>query len=468
MANLTMYLVRPNGRRFALAVTLLSAGACNDLTVPNLNGGAIEQVQRNASRVDMQTAVLGILASSRVFVDWYVRISGHIAREGYALDAVNPEFVTPLLRGTLDPSRFYVSFLYDSRYATIRLANEVLHGLDQTAAFTDQEKEVIRGFAKLMQASEFIKLISAFDASGLPIDVDRPPSGEELPPIATKDQVYARIVQLLNEATTHLGAGGSSVPFTLPAGFAAFNSPAGLARLAQALKARAEVYRGGNAAALTALAASFLDPNAPLTLGAYYDFSTGSGDLANTLFDPNRERGHGHEKSVEEAQRQADGSPDLRLQRKVALSDLRTILGIDVRYRFTVYNSPNDPVPIIRNEELILLRAEANLALGNLDLARGDINLIRQTSGGLDPISSAAWAGMTVAQRLDELLYNKRYSLMWEGAHRWVDMRRYGRLASLPRAGPDHIVWPYFPLSSDECIPRNPAPPGCQVPPPVQ
>jgi hypothetical protein len=241
-----------------------------------------------------------------------------------------------------------------------------------------------------------------------------------------------------------------------------------LAQVAQALKARAEVYRGGNIAALTALTASFLDANAPLTLGAYYDFSTGSGDLSNTLFDPNRERSHGHEKSVEEAQLRSDGSPDLRLQRKVAASDLRTILGIDVRYGFTIYNTPNDPVPIIRNEELILLRAEANLALGNLDPALADINLIRQTSGGLNPISAGTWAGMTADQRIDELLYNKRYSLMWEGSHRWVDARRYGRLASLPRAGPDHIVWPYFPLSSDECIPRSPQPAGCQVPTPVQ
>jgi hypothetical protein len=369
-----------------------------------------------------------------------------------------------LLRATLDPSRFYVTFLYNPRYSTIRLATEVLNGLNQTSAFTDQEKEVIRGFAKLMQASELLNVISVFDASGAPIDVDRPASGSELAPIASKAEVYTRIAALLDETTNHFQAGGSSVPFTLPAGFASFNSPAGLARVAQALKARAEVYRSGWSAALTALTSSFVDGGAPLTLGAYYDFSTGSGDLANSLFDPNRERSHGHETAVTDAQLRSDGSADLRLLRKVAPSDLRTILGIDVRHKLTVYNSPNDPVPIVRNEELILLRAEANLALDNLSQALADINLVRQIAGGLEPISLGTWTSMTATQRLDELLYNKRYSLMWEGAHRWVDMRRYGRLASLPRAGADHIVWPYFPLPSDECIPRNPQPPGCLVP----
>jgi hypothetical protein len=460
----TQVILRRTG--FTLVLVLGAAG-CQDLTVPNLNGGAIEQVQNNASRVDLQTAIVGIIASARGSMDWYVKIAGHVGREAFALDAVNPEFVTPLLRGTLDPSRFYVGLLYNPRYSAIRLANEVLNGLNQTSAFSDQEKEVIRGFAKMMQASEFLKLIGVFDASGLPIDVNRPPSGE-LAPVATKAEVYDRIVTLLNEATTHFQAGGSSVPFVLPSGFASVNSPAGLAKLAQALKARAEVYRSGWSPALAALAASFVDASAPLSLGAYYNFSTGSGDLANTLFDPNRVASHGHDKAVEEAQIRADGSRDLRLQRKLSLSDFRTILGINVRYRLTVFNSPSDPIAIIRNEELILLRAEANLGLGNLPQALTDINFIRETSGGLEPIPLATWQGMTANQRLDELLYNKRYSLMWEGAHRWVDMRHYGRLAQLPRAGADHIVWPYFPLPSNECIPRSPRPAGCAVPTPVQ
>ena len=33
---------------------------------------------------------------------------------------------------------------------------------------------------------------------------------------------------------------------------------------------------------------------------------------------------------------------------------------------------------------------------------------------------------------LDELLYNKRYSLLWEGGYRWFDARKYGILDKLP------------------------------------
>ena len=79
-----------------------------------------------------------------------------------------------------------------------------------------------------------------------------------------------------------------------------------------------------------------------------------------------------------------------------------------------ITTSSTDRLAIIRNEELILLRAEANIGLGNLAAA------------GLGPVV------LTASNALTQLLYEKRYSLFMEG-HRWVDMRRYGRLSQLPR-----------------------------------
>jgi hypothetical protein len=75
-----------------------------------------------------------------------------------------------------------------------------------------------------------------------------------------------------------------------------------------------------------------------------------------------------------------------------------------------MYDSPSAPVAIIRNEELILLRAEANIALGNLSEAVADLDSIRTSSGGLPPYSGP----VTAEGRPDELLYNRRYSLLWE------------------------------------------------------
>ena len=106
-----------------------------------------------------------------------------------------------------------------------------------------------------------------------------------------------------------------------------------------------------------------------------------------------------------------------------------------------------DKIPIIRNEELILIYAEAKTQLGgaaNLTDAVTAINKIR-TAASLPVYSGAA----TQAALIDEMLKQRRYSLYGEG-HRWIDMRRYNRLNTLPldRAGDD--VWVQFPRPANE------------------
>jgi hypothetical protein len=114
-------------------------------------------------------------------------------------------------------------------------------------------------------------------------------------------------------------------------------------------------------------------------------------------------------------------------------------------------------VPIIRNEELILLRAEANNALNNRAAAIQDLDFIRVNSGGLAPLGAAYAADL-----VDEILYNRRYSLFDEYGHRWVDLRRYGRLATLEKALPSHRIFPVVPIPVDECNQRLAQPPkGC-------
>ena len=75
-----------------------------------------------------------------------------------------------------------------------------------------------------------------------------------------------------------------------------------------------------------------------------------------------------------------------------------------------VYTSSTAPIPIIRNEELILIYAEANIQLNNFDDAIKALNIIR-TKHGLANYSGA----QTQAALIDEMLYERRYSLYFEG-----------------------------------------------------
>ncbi len=83
------------------------------------------------------------------------------------------------------------------------------------------------------------------------------------------------------------------------------------------------------------------------------------------------------------------------------------------------------PIPIIKNEELILLRAEANIGLG--EPGRGAARHQSRAAAGRAICRRSATLG-TPDAAITELLYNRLYSLMFEGGHRWIDARRYGRL----------------------------------------
>ena len=163
--------------------------------------------------------------------------------------------------------------------------------------------------------------------------------------------------------------------------------------------------------------------------------------------------------------REPTAGPEGALAKAVPIPP-KTQIGIPVYAKPTVFSTAASYIPMTRNEELILLRAEANLGLGNTSAAIGDINFIRVSAGGLPPISDPYVPAVGQAPTLlDELLYEKRYSLFWEG-HRWIDLRRYGKLGTLPKTFPNHIIRPYFVLPDDECVIRN-RPSVCTPPPPL-
>ncbi len=452
----------------ALTVLLgvLTVASCDSFEVRDLNNPGLDDLQNNPTPGGVNSAASGLLIGARGNIrgfgsqNGYVSMMGILGRESYNFDPADPRFVTEMLIGPLDGgSPAFGGNLWGQHYANIRNANIVLNAVDAVVGMSDAEKEGVRGFAKTIQALDLLHVINTRDTFGAPIDVDTDPTADPAP-LASKAEVFARIQQLLDEGRGHLQSAGGSFSFGLSSGFAGFDTPASFLTFNRALKARVEIYLGNFAQALTELGASFLDTGMPLDLGVYHVFSTASGDRTNGLFDPNARAIHAHRSLEADAQLQLSGMPDLRFQAKVQklAGGPVTVQGITTDVQFTVYSSEVAPVPIIRNEELILLRAEANVGLNNPAPAVTDIDFIRTTVGGLEPYAGA----VDQASLLDELLYNKRYSLLFEGGHRWIDMRRYGKLGELPRDLPTHRVFDKYPFPIFECDARVPAPAqGC-------
>ena len=176
--------------------------------------------------------------------------------------------------------------------------------------------------------------------------------------------------------------------------------------------------------------------------GAYETFSTSSGDLLNPAFFPQNQNGEvrlAHPTYVPELQ-PGDDRINKATKRELAASNS----GLSSDRDIWVYTSSTSPIPIIRNEELILIYAEAKIQTNALTDAVDALNVIRN-GHGLADYSGA----MTQPALIDEMLYERRYSLFYEG-HRWIDMRRYNRLDQLPIDRPEDDVWLEFPLPLTE------------------
>ena len=195
---------------------------------------------------------------------------------------------------------------------------------------------------------------------------------------------------------------------------------------------------------------SFVDTTASLTLGVYHSFSDLPGDEPNDLFDPGTAPDIvAHPALKTDAQLQPGGALDARYLAKTRDIASQTQLGFTTDIAFTLYPQLSSPIPIIRNEELILIRSEANFRAGNQADAFTDLNTIRVNSGGL------AAAVLDANNYEDELLYNRRYSLMFEGGHRWIDTRRLGRITDLPLDTPGSRRNEAFPIPEAECLARS-------------
>jgi hypothetical protein len=448
------------------AVLAAACLACGDLDVPDLNNPSLEVLLEHPTRTTVLAAATGLLISHRVDVaapNGYIAMLGILGREAYNFDAADPRFIEEMLVSEqLDPSspRFGGNF-WIAPYASIRNANVLLAALeklpvDPVLGLTAEEKESVRGFAKTIQALDFLVIINTRDTLAGPIDVGGPI--DQLAPFVSKAEMFAHIASLLDQAKAHLVAGGGGFPHRLGDGFKGFDVPATFLKFNRGVKARVDAYREDYATALSDLSESFIDPAAPidpttdmravdLNLGVYITYGTGSGDALNGLVSPNL---FVHPKIVEDEEKKPGGLDDDRVTRKTHLVAPRTVQGLTSDRAFSIYPSNTTPVPMIRNEELILLRAEANAKLGNIAAAADDINLIRVRSGGLAPRTDLSASNID-----DELLKQRRYSLLFEGGHRWIDMRRFGRLNQLPLDLPTHHVHAYFPIPVSETDARK-------------
>lgn len=434
-------------------LALAALVGCKDSNVPFYT----EPTSVPNSQVGIQNAVTGLFAASRIDVGTYIYYMSGFARDAAQLANVNPEntiFETGL--GTIPTAGVG---LWDNPYRAVGEALQIIQTLPATdPAYTPAQLNAAVGVVQTIEALNLMIVAETHDTLGMPIHAT--PTGPG-PAYCIKD-VWQYIVALLDSANNSLNAAGSvAIPFNLPPGFAAFQgqaspstTPGTFAAVNRALAGKAGLELAyaiaranpgthptpttpGNPD-ITALtradsavaASSIYDPTSlgpsPTggwtedASGVFWDFSAQSGDLVNPI-----NQNAGIWVILKTFAADVDTVNDLRWTRKfgpdpypLQLPNFDSIATLDA---YTEYGRTSSPIPILRDEGLVLIRAQIQLGLNHLATALTYINDVRTSVGGLPPVSGADY--ITVRNLL---LKEQRPSLVFESSgDRTIALRMY-------------------------------------------
>lgn len=418
---------------------LLTACSFDEQVDPNRP--SLEGVLTEASINQLNNLVVGIESAMRNNLAIQTTASGTMARELYLFDA-DPRNTGDLLGAdgaSLDNNSFYSTAPWGGRYRAIKNANILLQSIENTSSATDAEKAGYRGFAKTVIAYELIEVLKSYDRARL--DVADP---NNLGPILDFGAALASVRSMLDEAQSDLNGAGGAFAFSL-AGFEGLDTPSTFTQFNRAVAAVAALYDGDSSGALSALGSSYFDMMGDLTAGPKHIYSLDSGDFTNGLFkitDNNGDQIIVHDSWIADAE-----AGDTRVTTKTSVrSNPTTQDELSGTNQTALYATNISPIDMLRNEELVLVFAEASILANNLQDAEDALNVVRNAAG------LPNYGGLQTADALTtEMLNQRRYSL-WCENHRMFDLRRYNLSSTLPidRAGDQVFNVSPTPLSENE------------------
>ena len=432
--NLKMFIL-------GLAALAVFGTSCELDDIPDPNNPTLEALTDGGTAEDIRLMATGLESAIRSDIEFYYWTVSIVGREYYDLRGTDPRYTGELLGAEgaiLDNNGFLTTRTFGGRYRAIRNANNFLTALDNTSAsFTTEEINAYRGFATALKAYQLLLVFNHQYQNGSRTDVA---DVDNLGPIVSYDEGLRFIQEQLDEAAELLNNGGDAFAFnsTLE------ETPAEMAQFANALGARVALYRNDKDGALSRLENSYFDLDGDLNRGTYHQFGASGNDTRNPLFNVPNTTPY---VATADFLANADAGDTLRLPMKVTpfvetedLSLPITLAGLSGDTQVTLYSSDVASIPIIRNEELILIYAEANIG-SDTDAAVEALSRIRMAAG----IEEGYTGGTSDEELLDAVLQERRYSLYGEG-HRWIDLRRLGRLDEIVKDRPDDVIHVMFPL----------------------
>ena len=418
-------------RALLLSGAVASLSGCSYFEINKLedpNFPTLASVSSNATKKQLDFLASGTFSELRTNGDgivWYHQITGAIGREVYVLAGSDSRYVTNLLGIAPFDNNNFLSGRYFATYSSARRTARILvASANNSGSVTQEQKNGYIGLGKTAEAYAMLVLSDLQYENGLRVEVTDEQKPGKIQPYPV---VLAAIKTLLTDGDAALAKAGTDLAFPVPSGFAAFGDVAGFRQFNRALAARLAIRSNNypDALAATTAAGDFFSNDAlPVTAGPRFNFSATAGDAVNPLFQaPNAALAV---TTVAHPTFRTDIRPgDTRINKIAARTTRFTRQGLGSNDDVVLYPTQTSPIPVIKREELLLIAAEANANTGNLPLAVIQINKVGAAYG------LPAYTGpITAAGLTDEVLYQRRYSLFFEG-QRWVDLRRLNKLDKL-------------------------------------
>lgn len=447
-------------RLLCLGIVVALGSACDTPTVPNFASPNPDVT----TRAGLQTLVTGLFGGTRIDLVWIITEMASFARDAGNFTNTDPRFITEFLGdGTPVSNSDFGTFGWNNEFQMVRTADSILAalpGVKSPTAYSAGQRAQITGVVQTIKALNYMYLAEQRDTSGVPIGGDKLNDLGAPAPILCNKDVWSAIVAILDSANTALNVDPSDpLAITLPGGFSAVSATAGsFAAFNRALAGKANlelayaIARSSSVTAPTftsagapdhnalmradsAIAASALYQPGALTppaagpfadpIAVYHSFSGTSGDVQNPV---NSEIGT--LRLMNEFVAAVDTASDLRWKAKVIVNSSppqqQGYSGVSAPFIIDFYPGVGSPIPIVRNEELVLVRAQIRLGLGDLPGAWNLINAVRTQVGGLP----AATTSTDYATTRDALMREQRISTVLESSSdRAIAIRMYGLAA---------------------------------------
>lgn len=419
----------------ALASGFLLVGACADNPVAPSTDRVVAGSQQT-----LQSLATGVIAKDRLAsVGGTYGLYGPImSRDAIVPTANEPRFLTEFYEKQPDPSDFIGGSNWTAYYSAIRAAKNVIAD-PSVKQLSAGNQAAARGFLRTLMGLQYLRIIEYRDQNGAVIQGDDP---TKIDPIRTKQAALAYTSALLDSGFTDLNAAAAAgsvvIPFTVPSGYQLhgdYSQVSSLILLNRGLKGKAEVFRALDAVApnaasaqtaITALGIALAGAPSPATqeylnTGPWYQFNPsapesflnplpGSNNLLTDNFVNSMLPNDARKANIVAIGRQTVRDSAYTGSNRLLLTDPNNAANLGA------------PLPDVRNAEFFLLRAQAEIATGDLANATADINAVHTAEGGMTAYPTFTSSAAAIAA----VLYEYRYSFVYSGPQHLDALREYG------------------------------------------